>query len=168
MQPAVLKVEDPTNPIMTTEEIFGPVFPITTFKTDEEAIRLANNSSFGLGASIWSGSRGRASKIAKEIEAGNIWINHSLFMFGVEALKVQGFKGSGYGNAPTRRDKVITFSNLTHPKFHPYRFPYDGKKAELISQLIDNHGIGPIRTPRKLLIMRELIRHHESLRQSIR
>ena len=49
--------------------------PLLSFSTDEEAIEKANNTNYGLGASVWSGNIERATKIAQELEAGNVWVN---------------------------------------------------------------------------------------------
>src|SRR5262249_8242629 len=61
------------------EETFGPVLPIMTFKTDEEAVRLANDSIYGLTASVWSNDINRAKKIAERIETGTVTINDVLY-----------------------------------------------------------------------------------------
>ncbi|EXF81469.1 aldehyde dehydrogenase [Colletotrichum fioriniae PJ7] len=57
------------------EEIFGPVVVIARFKTEEEAIALANNSQYGLGAAVFTQNVERAHRIASEIEAGMVWVN---------------------------------------------------------------------------------------------
>jgi len=57
-------------------EIFGPVVAVSTFSTWEEAIALANDSKYGLGAGIWTGSLKKAHKTAREIQAGMVWINN--------------------------------------------------------------------------------------------
>lgn len=66
-----------TNPNMkiVKEEVFGPVAPVITFTTDEEAIEIANSSEFGLGGSIWTANDARAKKIAMELECGAVFIN---------------------------------------------------------------------------------------------
>ena len=53
----------------------GPIVPLLTFKTDDEAVKKANNTNYGLGASVWCSDLGRANKIAKRIQAGNVWVN---------------------------------------------------------------------------------------------
>ncbi|OAL27793.1 hypothetical protein AYO20_09646 [Fonsecaea nubica] len=60
---------------LVVEEPFGPIVPLLSFSTDDEAIEKANNTIYGLGASVWSGNLERASKIAQELEAGNVWVN---------------------------------------------------------------------------------------------
>ncbi len=57
------------------EEVFGPLAPILTFSTDEEAIAIANNTEFGLGGSVWTKNLERGERIAREIEAGSVFVN---------------------------------------------------------------------------------------------
>jgi acyl-CoA reductase-like NAD-dependent aldehyde dehydrogenase len=57
------------------DEVFGPVISITRFKTDEDAVALANTGEFGLGVSIWSRDIGRAHRMAQDIRGGVIWLN---------------------------------------------------------------------------------------------
>jgi betaine-aldehyde dehydrogenase len=59
------------------EEIFGPVLAVTTFRTEDEALALANNSDFGLAAAVMSGDEERAARVADRLEAGVVWINCS-------------------------------------------------------------------------------------------
>ena len=77
------------------EETFGPIAPIITFKTDEEAIQIANNTEFGLGATIWTSDIERATKIARHINAGGIFINSTSKSHPL--LPIGGIKKSGYG-----------------------------------------------------------------------
>src|SRR3989344_3219881 len=60
---------------VVTEEVFGPVAPIIIVNDEEEAIKVANNSEFGLGASIWTKDENKGLEIAKQIEAGDVFIN---------------------------------------------------------------------------------------------
>ena len=60
------------------EEVFGPVAPIIVVKDEDEAIKVANNSEFGLGASIWTNDGQRALRVAKKIDAGCVFINSSV------------------------------------------------------------------------------------------
>ena len=60
------------------EEIFGPVAPVITFKTFDEALRLANDSPYGLGATLFSNDPRRVKRFFEEIEVGNVWINDPL------------------------------------------------------------------------------------------
>src|SRR5437588_9219739 len=61
------------------EETFGPVLPLMTFKTESEAIKLANDSIFGLTASVWTRDTGRGQALAEQIEAGTVMVNEVLY-----------------------------------------------------------------------------------------
>ena len=79
------------------EETFGPTLPIATFKTEEEAIRLANDSEFGLTASVWTQNRAKGERIARQIEAGSVCVNEVLYTHGIGQTPWGGFKNSGRG-----------------------------------------------------------------------
>jgi len=79
------------------EETFGPTLPIATFRTEEEAIKLANDSEFGLTASVWTSDRPRGRRVAKQIEAGSVCINEVLYTHGIGQTPWGGFKSSGRG-----------------------------------------------------------------------
>jgi succinate-semialdehyde dehydrogenase/glutarate-semialdehyde dehydrogenase len=79
------------------EETFGPVLPIMPFDDDEDAIRLANDSEFGLAASIWTGSRPRGERLARRIHAGTVMINDVISCFGISEAPHGGFRSSGIG-----------------------------------------------------------------------
>ena len=69
--------------------------PLLSFATDEEAIQKANNTVYGLGASIWSGSVARANNMARQIEAGTVWVNAHFEMDA--GVPFGGHKQSGIG-----------------------------------------------------------------------
>jgi len=77
------------------EEIFGPVVCVSPFSTEEEAVRLANESDFGLGASVWTGSLTRAHRVAEALRNGIVWINDH--HRNDPSSPWGGFKASGYG-----------------------------------------------------------------------
>jgi succinate-semialdehyde dehydrogenase/glutarate-semialdehyde dehydrogenase len=84
------------------EEIFGPVVPIVTVDSEEEAIALANDSEFGLGASVWSLDRGRAARIAQRLETGMVWLNDHMYSHGACQCAWGGAKHSGLGRAHSK------------------------------------------------------------------
>lgn len=77
------------------EEIFGPVLSVTVFKTDEEALRIANGSEYGLGAGIWTMNMNRAYKFGRAIKAGRVWTN-CYHLYPAHAA-FGGYKKSGIG-----------------------------------------------------------------------
>lgn len=79
------------------EETFGPTLPIATFKTEEEAIRLANDSEFGLTASVWTKDYAKGGRVAEQIEAGSVCVNEVLYTHGIGQTPWGGFKNSGRG-----------------------------------------------------------------------
>jgi acyl-CoA reductase-like NAD-dependent aldehyde dehydrogenase len=77
------------------EEIFGPVLSVLTFETEAEALEIANSTSFGLSASVWTKDIDRAMRLSRSIEAGTVWIN--TYMSGYAELPFGGYKESGLG-----------------------------------------------------------------------
>ena len=84
------------------EEIFGPVIPITVVDSEDEAVALANDSDFGLGASVWTSDRARGERIARELEAGMVWINDHMFSHGACQCSWGGVKESGLGRTHSK------------------------------------------------------------------
>ena len=84
------------------DETFGPVLPIMTFKTDEEAVRLANDSIYGLTASVWSGQIARGRRVAELIDAGTVMVNEVLYTHGIASTPWGGVKQSGLGRTHGR------------------------------------------------------------------
>jgi len=79
------------------EETFGPVLPVAPFDSDDEAVRLANDSEFGLAASVWTRNRGRGEAMAARIKAGTVMLNDMVSCFGIAEAPHGGFKHSGIG-----------------------------------------------------------------------
>jgi acyl-CoA reductase-like NAD-dependent aldehyde dehydrogenase len=84
------------------EEIFGPVLPIVVVADEQEAIELANDSDFGLGASVWTRDRARGERIARRIESGMVWINDHSFSHGACQCSWGGVKDSGLGRSHSK------------------------------------------------------------------
>src|SRR6185369_10075040 len=95
-EPTVVTGVDHSMKLMR-DETFGPVLPIMTFKTDEEAVRLANDSIYGLTASVFTGSVDRGKRIAEQIDAGTVMVNEVVYTHAVAQTPWGGVKQSGYG-----------------------------------------------------------------------
>jgi aldehyde dehydrogenase (NAD+) len=88
-------VDVPEDAIAMTEETFGPVIIINRFHSIEHAIRLANASKYGLGASVWSKRQGK--KIASQLHCGMVAINSTISFAAIASVPFGGVKDSGYG-----------------------------------------------------------------------
>ncbi|TDT79521.1 aldehyde dehydrogenase (NAD+) [Arthrobacter sp. AG258] len=93
VQPTIFSNVDEDSSL-AQEEIFGPVLSIIGFRDEAEAIRIANNSRFGLGGAVWSRDEDRAHRVARAIRTGQVDINGAAFN---PAAPFGGFKHSGYG-----------------------------------------------------------------------
>jgi acyl-CoA reductase-like NAD-dependent aldehyde dehydrogenase len=119
------------------EEIFGPVLPVMTVDSEEEAIRLANDSQFGLGASIWTKDREKGERMAHQIESGMVWINDHSFSHGACQCAWGGVKDSGLGRSHSKFG-FYECVNIKQLAWEPgwtrdmWWQPYDRKLADAI------------------------------------
>ena len=95
VHPTVVTKVDPDSSRLFQEEIFGPVVTILPFDDDDEAIALANNSSYGLAATAWTKDLGRAHRIAKRLKAGTVGLNCQMQFD--HSMPFGGYKQSGWG-----------------------------------------------------------------------
>jgi acyl-CoA reductase-like NAD-dependent aldehyde dehydrogenase len=111
------------------EEIFGPVLPIIVVDSEDEAMALANDSEFGLGASVWTSDRQKGERMAQQLEAGMVWINDHMFSHGACQCSWGGVKDSGLGRTHSKfglyecvniKLRVWEGSALRDPWWHPY------------------------------------------------
>jgi succinate-semialdehyde dehydrogenase/glutarate-semialdehyde dehydrogenase len=84
------------------EETFGPVLPIMAFDDDDEAVRLANDSEYGLAASIFTRDSARGERLARRIHAGTVMVNDVISCFGISEAPHGGVKASGMGRTHGR------------------------------------------------------------------
>jgi acyl-CoA reductase-like NAD-dependent aldehyde dehydrogenase len=112
------------------EEIFGPVVTVAAFGDEDEAVRLANGSSFGLGASVWTRDLDRARRLARRLEAGSVWTNDVSYSYGTGQASWGGTKESGYGRTHSQHGLYelsrVKFADLDRGRVPvPWWFPYD-------------------------------------------
>lgn len=95
-RPTIVTGVDHTMRIVTVEQ-FGPVVPIISFETEEEAVRMANDTEYGLCSSVWTGDRERGIRIARKFETGYTYLNAHGPMAQDSRAPFGGFKQSGIG-----------------------------------------------------------------------
>ena len=111
------------------EEIFGPVLPVVVVEDEEEALRLANDSDFGLGASIWTRDRAKGERMARRVRSGMVWINDHAYTHAAVQCAWGGIKDSGLGRTHSSfgfyecaEVKTVTWNPARSRDFwwHPY------------------------------------------------
>lgn len=140
--PTVVTNADHSAPVWR-EETFGPVLAVSSFKTEDEAIKLANDSEYGLSASVWSRDLKRAERVARAIVTGNVSINNVLSTQAHSGLPFGGTKESGIGRFKGEFG-LYSFSNIKSIMIEPQSnklevnwFPYSQSKYEAGSKLIE-------------------------------
>jgi succinate-semialdehyde dehydrogenase/glutarate-semialdehyde dehydrogenase len=133
------------------EETFGPVLPIASFRDDAEAVRLANDSDYGLAASVWTGDRARGEALARQIQAGTVMVNDVLSCFSISEAPHGGVKSSGLGRTHGRwgleemvRVKHLDIDLLPRMK-KPWWFGYGGEFARQMEAFLDMIFARPLR-----------------------
>ena len=106
-EPTLLYLPTADN-ILASEETFGPLMPVVSFSTEQEAIRMANDSRFGLGGSVWTRDLGKGEEIALQVEAGAVFVNG--MVRSDPRLPFGGIKDSGYGRELSQ-EGILEFVN---------------------------------------------------------
>ncbi|AOB35801.1 aldehyde dehydrogenase PuuC [Bordetella holmesii] len=99
IEPTIVECTDQANSLVR-EEVFGPVLAVQRFTDEDEAIRLANDSAYGLGAGLWTAALSRAHRLSRRLRAGLVWVN--CYADGDISVPFGGVKQSGFG-----RDKSL-------------------------------------------------------------
>ena len=163
-QPTVVTGVDHSMKLMR-DETFGPVLPIMTFKTDEEAVRLANDSIYGLTASVFIGSVDRGKRIAEQIDAGTVMVNEVVYTHAVAQTPWGGVKQSGYGRTHGSFGLLeLVSAQHIHVNAMPgladvWWFPYSKRAGELFRDMARRFTTGSLLRTMPLLpkIFRRLI-----------
>jgi acyl-CoA reductase-like NAD-dependent aldehyde dehydrogenase len=128
---------------IASEETFGPTLAIMKFKTEEEAIALANDSIYGLGGSVWTKDKARGVRVARAIKTGNFCINNHMINEANPYLPFGGTKQSGIGRFKGEGG-ILTFCNHKSvfidgmsKVVDPHWYPYTENKAKLLRNLMD-------------------------------
>jgi acyl-CoA reductase-like NAD-dependent aldehyde dehydrogenase len=112
------------------EEIFGPVVTVGAVRDEDEAVRLANGSRFGLGASVWTRDLERAQRLTRRLEAGSVWTNDVSYSYGTGQASWGGTKESGFGRTHGKHGLYelsrVKFADLDRGRVPvPWWYPYD-------------------------------------------
>lgn len=133
-EPTVLAACDPTMTVMK-EEIFGPIVPIQKVASEDEAVRLANDSHLGLNAYVFTKDREKGKRLARRIQAGSVVVNDVLINYGAVEAPFGGTKQSGFGHVhgdDALRDMAevrhVFTGRLPEPASDPTWFPYSSTK----------------------------------------
>ncbi len=112
-RPTLLEIGDRSMPI-AQDEVLGPVLVMQAFDTEAEAVALANNSEYGLAASVWSTNVDRPLRIARQIDAGTVWINNWAIIY--DETEEGGYKQSGLGrlNGVSAIDDFVEYRTIIH------------------------------------------------------
>jgi succinate-semialdehyde dehydrogenase/glutarate-semialdehyde dehydrogenase len=119
-EPTVLVNVDHSMKVMR-DETFGPTLPIMTFKSEDEAVRLANDSIYGLTASVWTNNIARGERVAQKIQAGTVMVNEVIYTHAIAQTPWGGVKQSGYGRTHGRMGLLEL---VTAQHIHVNRVPW--------------------------------------------
>jgi len=140
-EPTVLVDVDHTMKCMT-EETFGPTLPIMRVADAEEAVRLANDSPYGLGASVFTRDTARGEEIAQRLEVGAANVNDALINYTVLELPMGGAKASGLGSRHgaggirkyCSQQAIVVTPRLAMKK-EPFMYPYRSRTTRMLGGL---------------------------------
>jgi acyl-CoA reductase-like NAD-dependent aldehyde dehydrogenase len=125
-----------------TEETFGPTLPVMKVRDVEEAIRLANDSPYGLQASLWTRDTARGERLAREVQAGVVTLNDAQINYFALELPMGGWKASGLGSRhgadgirKYTKKQAILVTRLA-PKRDVHMFPYRARTTKLLNRLV--------------------------------
>jgi succinate-semialdehyde dehydrogenase/glutarate-semialdehyde dehydrogenase len=124
------------------EELFAPVVAIEPFDGEDDAVRKANDTSFGLGASVWTRDPRRAERIGRRLQAGMVWVNDFGYSFATGQAPWGGTKASGYGRTSGRHGLYecvqVKYLDADRGRVKPgWWFPYDERTETALRNALD-------------------------------
>jgi succinate-semialdehyde dehydrogenase/glutarate-semialdehyde dehydrogenase len=133
-EPTVL-VNVPPDARIDREEIFGPVVTVAPVAGDDEAVAAANDSAYGLSASVWTRDPRRAARVGRRLVAGSVWHNDVSYSYGVSQASWGGRKSSGFGRTHSRHGlydlSAIRFVDRDAGRVPvPWWYPYEERSIE--------------------------------------
>src|SRR4051794_1576078 len=139
-EPTVL-VDVPDRATIHREEIFGPVVTVARVSGDADAVRAANDTAFGLGASVWTRDGERADRIAGQLRAGTVWHNDHAYSYATAQATWGGRAESGFGRTHSKHGlyDLSTVKFVDHDSGRvpvPWWFPYDEGTADTFRRLL--------------------------------
>lgn len=120
-EPTVL-VDVPPGARVLTEETFGPILPVVPFDDEEDAVRMANATPFGLSASIWTRDLERGQALARRIDAGTVTINDVAYTYAANETPWGGVKDSGHGRTHGKWG-LLEMTRMRHVNVVPAKRP---------------------------------------------
>ncbi|MCB9727305.1 MAG: aldehyde dehydrogenase family protein [Deltaproteobacteria bacterium] len=122
------------------EETFGPVLPVMAVSSAQEAVALANDSTYGLNASVWSRDRALARRVARAVHSGSVCINDVVISYGLPELPFGGDKDSGIGrrHGPGGLRKYTVEQSVAEDRLglrsEPHWYPYSKRTMRLVAR----------------------------------
>src|SRR5712691_5914688 len=127
---------------LSDDELFGPAVTIEPFAGEDEAVQRANDTEFGLGASVWSRDVAKAGRVARRIDAGMVWVNDFGYSFTIGQAPWGGVKGSGFGRSSSKyglyESVQVKYIDSDRGRLRPaWWFPYDAPTERALRALLD-------------------------------
>jgi len=139
-EPTVLADVDHSMKVMT-DETFGPVIPVMKVSDADEAVRMANDSRYGLSASVFAGTTDQGEAIARRIEAGAVNVNDVLTTYFAMGVPMGGWKDSGigfrhssYGIKKFVHPESLVIPRIKQGKRDPLWFPYTSVRRKFVNR----------------------------------